>query len=29
MELGRGCCAGSVLLLKYYLLLHENRMMSE
>ena len=29
MERGRGCCAGSVLLLKYYLLLHESRMMSE
>ena len=28
MERGRGCCAGSVLLLKYYLLLHESRMMS-
>ena len=29
MERGRGCCAGSVLLLKYYLLLHESRMKSE
>ena len=29
MECGGGCCAGSVLLLKYYLLLHESRMMSE
>ena len=29
MERGRGCSAGSVLLLKYSLLLHESRMMSE
>ena len=29
MERGLGCCAGSVLLLKYYLLLHESRMISE
>ena len=28
MERGRGCYAGSVLLLKYYLLLHESRMMN-